>query len=81
MKASFLISELGEVEKSLAVGMFWLSAEFQQNCPAPIFGVSVTVGMERNLFFQKWDYVYPSTETYCECKNTAPSLIEVVQMR
>lgn len=68
MKASFLISELLEVEKSLAVGKLWLSTTFQQNYPSPIFSVTVVYGKSgfimnhKKSVFQKWDYVYPSLE-------------------
>lgn len=68
MKASFLISELLEVEKSLAVRMFWLSTTFQENYPSPIFSVMVVYGKfgfiinHKKSVFQTWDYVYLPTD-------------------
>lgn len=39
MKASFLTSEVLEVETSLAFEMFWLSKKFQQSLASSIFTV------------------------------------------
>lgn len=65
MKASFLISELLEVEKSLQVQVFWPHTAFQQNHPSPTSGVNgekLCVRrrvMNEKYVSQKWDYVYP----------------------